>query len=191
MKLEKPMGWKDWEEPEFRVDPVLKDLVILAPVKAKGRVSAYSKSRLAVLEDLTTMPVLHVLAREKYGEWDEHLFRPGWVDGNWKNEVLDNVALYAIAVREATDVPKKSKYGVPSGTKEYRAAWRKDHPDAVRGAQKRAYAKRRELLIEAKRLQGMASPSARATTPEPEVQAEEDLLLSRLEALLGPPAAKP
>lgn len=77
------------------MEPLLLSLAVdfLEPISGIGRLS-FTTSRLAVLADGTTVPVLHLLARQKFGEWSASRF-PFWVDGNFRNETLANVDLAA------------------------------------------------------------------------------------------------
>jgi len=114
----------------------------------RGR-SRFTKSRLMVLAEGKSMPVLLVLAEAKFRKWDEQVEYPFWVDGDWTNETLANVSL-AKKSASGTGRPRTSSLGVPSGTVAYMKAWRLKNPDRVRAAQKRYLAKRRELLASLK-----------------------------------------
>ena len=55
--------------------------------------SNFTSSRLAILKDHTTKPVLTLLAEKKFGEWNRDDAFPFWIDGDPTNETLSNVAL--------------------------------------------------------------------------------------------------
>jgi hypothetical protein len=59
----------------------------------------YTASRLAVFEDGTTMPVLTLLAEQKFGTISKGLF-PFWLDGDPSHEHVDNVELAQATKRE-------------------------------------------------------------------------------------------
>jgi hypothetical protein len=131
---------------KFTTDPLLGKYTLLGPM---SRRSQWTKSRLVVLEDGTTMPVLQVLAREKFGTWDEKEKRPFWKDKDWTNETVDNVEL--VEVTEHRHAGRaKSQFGVPSNTKAYHKKWREANPKRTREASRR-YHERQKLLAEAAR----------------------------------------
>ena len=55
--------------------------------------SDFTSSRLALLKNNTTCPVLTILAERKFGEWRRADAFPFWIDGDSTNETLSNVAL--------------------------------------------------------------------------------------------------
>lgn len=63
---------------------------------ADGR-TKFTRSRLAILSDGTTLPVLLLLSFRKYGkapqEWEPSGLFPFWLDGDYKNETLENIEL--------------------------------------------------------------------------------------------------
>jgi hypothetical protein len=114
----------------------------LEPLTAR---SDFKKSRIAVMHDGTTAPVLDVLARRKYATgWEEDQF-PFWVDGNYRNEMLANVGLATKASNG--DARRRSAFGVPAGTKEYMKRWRAANRDKMKAAQQR-YADKQKRVLE-------------------------------------------
>lgn len=112
-------------------------------VEPLTRRSVYRRSRLAILNDGTTMPVLELLAREKFMKWEEDQF-PFWVDGDYHHEVPENVGL---ATRSSNgETRQRSSLGVPAGTKEYMKRWRERNKERVQASQRQYAAKRREVL---------------------------------------------
>jgi len=104
-----------------------------------SRKSPYTQSRIAIFQDRTTLPVLHLLAVRRFGSWPEKFF-PFWVDGDPTNETLENVAL-----AERMPVVRR-KLNLPSGPS-YRKAWRRQNVDRVRRYTREAQA--RQALREA------------------------------------------
>ena len=110
-----------------------------------SRRSTFRSSRLAVLHDGSTTPVLELLARRKFPSgWSEEQF-PFWLDGDRTNETLENVGL---ATRASTGRSgrQRSALGVPSGTKEYMRRWREANRERVHASQNRYTEKRRNVL---------------------------------------------
>lgn len=132
-------------ECRVRTEPFLLELArdFVEPLTERN---AFRASRLAVLHDGTTKPVLDILAAKRYPEgWDEDQF-PFWVDGNRRNEMLENVGL---ATRSSTgNAARRSSYGVPAGTKEYMRLWRAKNREKLRASQKR-YADRQRNVLDA------------------------------------------
>ena len=133
-----------------RVATLLHERRILEPINKRKK---YTTSRLVVQPDGTTVPVLRLIALEKFGQWTEAEYEPIWKDGDWTNESWDNVVLME-RVSETRD--KRSSYGVPAGTPEYYRRYRKANKDKIAAAQKRYNARKRDALramkeIEAKR----------------------------------------
>jgi hypothetical protein len=123
---------------QFLVKMVLR---FLEPV---GKRSVYTASRLAVLPDGTTVPVLFLLAKQKFGTWPEEQF-PFWKDGDRTNEMLGNVELATRATRPKRGT-QKNKFGVPAGSKEYMKRYREENRERVRDSQKRYTLKRRAVV---------------------------------------------
>ena len=107
----------------------------------------YTTSRLVIQPDGTTVPVLRLLALEKFGPWQEIEFEPIWKDGNWTNETWGNVMLLE-RLSEVRD--RRSTYGVPAGTPEYYRRYRKANKDKVAAAQKKYNERKRDALRAAK-----------------------------------------
>jgi hypothetical protein len=125
-----------------RTEPFVLDLVkeFLEPLTRR---SAFKMSRLAVLVDGSTIPVLDLLAKKKFGTWEEDQF-PFWVDGDRTNETLSNVGLATKASSGAGRT--RSALGVPAGTKEYMKLWRERNKEKVKAAQTKYTEKRRAVL---------------------------------------------
>lgn len=126
--------------------------------------SDFRRSRLAVLRDGTTIPVLDLLARAKFKSWEEEQF-PFWLDGNYLNESSSNVGLATKSSNGGAQ--RRSAYGVPAGTKEYMKRWREANRDKQRAAQAR-YAEKQKRVLEIA-----------------QEHAEEDPVLSRLLRAVG------
>jgi hypothetical protein len=156
----------------FTTEPFLLEYELLPPV---GRRKPWTQSRLAKVEDGTTVPVLRLLALEKFGPWREAERTPYWKDRDWRNETLDNVEM--LDVVESTGIRKVSAFGVPAGSKPYLKAWREANPEKVKAAQKRYREKRAALLREVRRPTDPGSPVA--LDPEP-----ENPLLKKMERLI-------
>jgi hypothetical protein len=85
----------------YRTDPDLLRLAsdFLPPLAGR---TPFTESRLAVLPDRTTVPVLFLLAVRK-GGWDPETHFPFWLDGDSTNETLSNVGF---ALLEKDSVPR-------------------------------------------------------------------------------------
>src|SRR5262245_59352658 len=68
------------------------DLAVGGFVEPIGRKGRYVTSRLAILADGSPMPVLELLAQQKFAEREPEQFA-FWIDGDYRNEVLSNVNL--------------------------------------------------------------------------------------------------
>jgi hypothetical protein len=114
------------------------ELAVGGFVEISGKKHPSRASRLAILADGTTAPVLLLLGRKRYVKItrEQVLY---WIDGDPSNETLANVGL---ATRSATGRRPRSSYGAPSGTREYMKAWREKNGERVRAAQKRWRASR-------------------------------------------------
>jgi hypothetical protein len=147
-----------------------------------SRRAGWTRSRLMVMPDGSPMPVLRVLARMKFGEWDEESHYPVWGDEDWHHELLSNVELMERVGIAGARRPR-SAYGIPSGTKEYHRAYHAANKDKVKAAQKKYHAKRRENLQKMKEeLAELQTRSVAPTTTE-----EKGLsLLEQLESLVDP-----
>jgi len=107
---------------EFKQDATAKRLVgtrrVILPPKRKG--SGWNWSRLVVTDE-GPVPILTLLAREVYPEWDSRHQIPFWKDRNPRNESAENVGLVESSTRRRK---LRSTLGVPAGTKEYWKAYR-------------------------------------------------------------------
>ena len=180
--------------PDGKIEPISTEpwlietaVRFLQPIGLKAR---HMRSRLAVLPDGTTSPVLLLLAKAKFltGAIDAE-FVPVWEDGDPRNETFDNVVL--LPRGEATGVirgkrgsrriklPTRSKLGVPAGTKEYMAAWRAANADRVRqyaiAAKARRDARKENMFKEVKTIEALV--------------VEHDPLLARLHSMVKSAAA--
>jgi hypothetical protein len=120
----------------MKTEPFLLEQAVdfLEPLNAR---SPFTASRLAILKDGSTFPVLRLLAERKFGSWPEGSF-PFWIDGDSSNETLENVAL---APRLRTE---RRRLGLPGGP-DYRKRWRAANRERVRQYGRNA-ALRRALL---------------------------------------------
>jgi hypothetical protein len=153
---------------------------LLPPVGGRGK-SAYTTSRLAVLRNGTTAPVLRLLAERKFSSWDEAERFPYWADGDHTNELLSNVEL---ATRMGAGSPrsKKGRLGAPAGSREYMRLWQKANKDKVAAAQRRYRAKRDALLATLQAKPEHASLAAELTNAlEASTTEERSIVLTRLE----------
>ena len=106
------------------------ELRIVPPISLTG--SKYYRSRLIVNEDGTTTPVLVYLAQRRYGGYNIKTHRPFWIDGDFTHEEEENVGLVEVGV-DASPRPRRSSYGVPSGTLEYQRKYREANRERLRG----------------------------------------------------------
>ena len=154
---------------------------LLDPVTKRRR---YVTSRLAVMTDGTTVPVLRLLARERFGEWDEKAFFPFWTDGDWRNETFVNVELCAVGKER-----ELSAYGVPAGTKEYFQRYREANRDKVQSAQ-RTYRRKRQEAFRSVKAALSALPESPAPAPVV-IDPDEPSILKELERLVEPNKTQP
>lgn len=161
---------------EGYVDPALRDSrIVEAP---SGDCAEEVRSRLVVLTDGTTMPVLRVLAREAGLVWDDAKERPEWRDPNARPlEIRENV--HIVALRTEPFI-RRSAYGVKSGTAAYRKAWRGAHPESVRRYAKASYERRKELIAKGRQL----AEIERGLEGKDLVEDLKDPVLSKLESLI-------
>jgi len=145
--------------------------IALSFIEPIGKRSAYTASRLAVLKDGSTRPVLLLLAERKFGTWPEEKF-PFWLDGDRTNETLENVDLATRPSRPTAPSGKRAKnpYGAPAGSREYMRRWRTANRERVNASQKTYAANRRAAV---------------AAASEPvDVAQQDDALFSKLDALI-------
>lgn len=130
-----------------RTEQFVLDLAAKGFIEPLSKRSAFKMTRLAVLEDGSTVPVLELLARRRFPQgWAEEQF-PFWIDGDRTNETLGNVGL---ATRASSGSKRtRSAFGVPAGTKEYMKLWRASNRDRVRASQHRYMMKQKESLAAA------------------------------------------
>ena len=143
-----------------RVKAALSGKKILNPISKRKK---YTTSRLVIQDDGTTVPVLRLLALEKFGPWSEIEYEAIWQDGDWTNETWDNVAVIQ-RLSETRD--QRSSYGVPAGTPEYYKRYRQKNKDKIAAAQKRYNERKRDALraVKAKLLEQEASTAAAGPT---------------------------
>jgi len=103
---------------------------------------SWTNSRLVVLDNGSTIPLLHVIAEAAHGFWDPNEVYPVWDDKNWTNESFTNTKL----IRKAVGRTKRSNNttGFPAGTPDYYRAYRAKHKDRNKAYNAAARAKRRE-----------------------------------------------
>jgi hypothetical protein len=156
--------------PNYISETLLARYTLLPPVSKR---KPYTTSRLAILDDGTTMPVLRILAREKFGEWDEREKFPFWIDKDWTHETLDNVELCAHS--ESDGQRPISSYGVPAGTQEYSRRWRAANTEKVKTSQRNYRRRRAEEHRRLRELErsGNVPTEDRSTLP-PLSQTEEE-----------------
>lgn len=110
--------------------------------------ASYSKqwtaSRLVDLGEGRTTPLLLLIARAKYGEFDPKTHLVFWIDKDCTNETWDNVGMVDNEVKSRAT--RKSQFGVPSASREYHRQWREKNKERVREYQKRRYHLMREAL---------------------------------------------
>ena len=115
-------------------------------VPAKGG-SSWTKSPIGVYEDGRMESVLVVLARTKYGPYDNDTHMAYWKDRDPSNVTWANVRVARRARRSRAVNP----YGAPSGTAEYWRAYRRAHPERMKTYQQRNTAKRKAELQQARK----------------------------------------
>lgn len=87
------------------------------------------------VKDRMFLPLLYVLARELYPNFDEYRFRPLWEDGNWTNESYVNIRLEIIgSLQNGIGRPKKSGILAPSTSIEYRREYQRTRLKKMREA---------------------------------------------------------
>jgi hypothetical protein len=123
-----------------RVKVLLEFKKVLDPMNKRKK---YTTSRLVVQPDGTTVPVLRLIALEKFGPWEEAAYVPIWKDGDWENETWPNVILLE-RLSETRD--RRSTYGVPAGTPEYYRRYRKANKAKIAAAQKKYNERKRDAL---------------------------------------------
>ena len=112
----------DMSEPSYKTDTYILTISSgFIPPVSPGRTN-FTTSRLAILSDNSTRPVLSLLAERKFGKWKRTEAFPFWIDGDPHNETLDNVAL---AQRERR--PRR-KLNIPPGD-EYKNQWKRENRD--------------------------------------------------------------
>jgi hypothetical protein len=163
----------------FVTEPFVEELAkggFLPPI---GHRSPYTTSRLAVLADGTTAPVLQILALRKYEKWPEDRF-PFWIDGAYENETLANVALATRASRRGTPrLRRRSAFGAPAGSKEYMRAWRAENRERVRANSKRFAEKRNAILKQLAAVDETAPSTVEAD------RIEDDPIIEKLRRAVG------
>ena len=157
-----------------RVATLLHERRILEPINKRKK---YTTSRLVVQPDGTTVPVLRLIALEKFGQWSDVEHEPIWKDGDWTNESWDNVALMD-RLSETRD--KRSSYGVPAGSPEYYRRYRKANKDKIAAAQKRYNTRKRDALRAMKEIEAQRGDSVVQSGPSA-LEAEGMDLLRELE----------
>jgi hypothetical protein len=145
----------------YTTDSSVVEVAVGGFVEPVGRRSSYTASRLAILADGTTKPVLLILAEALYTSWDEDKF-PFWVNGSRFLESASNVGLATRATGTSATRRRRTRstFGVPSGTKEYMKLWRAAHKENVRTSQ-RKYVARLTNLVQA--VQASSRPSLEDT----------------------------
>jgi len=132
-----------------RVKKLIGDLKVLDPPTTR---LGWTNSRLVVLQDGSTMPVLQIIA-EAHEPWDPSEFYPVWADKDWTNESFDNIKL----IRKAVHRTKRSnnKSGFPAGTPEYFQWYRAQHKDRnkIYNANARAARREREAQVLAMKIE--------------------------------------
>jgi hypothetical protein len=130
----------------------------------------WTNSRLVLLDNGVTMPLLHIIAEHNFGPWDPYEFYPVWCDRDWTNESLDNVRL----IRKPNPRSKRqvNKSGFPAGTPGYFKWYRQQHPDKVKQWARDAYERKREqqkqdveMRAELERLRAHVHPVEELTAP--------------------------
>jgi hypothetical protein len=146
---------------EFKQDATAKRLIgesrIILPPKRRG--ASWNWSRLVVTAE-GPIPILSLLAREVFPEWDSRTHVPFWKDRNPRNEAAENVGLVEQGSRRR---PRRSSLGLPSGTKEYWRAYRTKNKLQVR-----KYHKDRNAKLRADAEKWRTAVDAGAIAPEVE-----------------------
>jgi hypothetical protein len=103
---------------------------------------SWVNSRLVVLDNGSTIPLLHVIAEAAHGFWDPNEQYPVWADKHWTNESFDNTKLISKPTPRGKRPANKS--GFPAGSPEYHKWHRAQTKDKQKEYSKAAYARRRE-----------------------------------------------
>ena len=136
----------------MKTEQFILDLAVGGFCEPLSSKSASRASRLVVLADGTTAPVLLLLARRAFAKsFDEELQIPVWKDGDRTNETLANVSL-----RDRPSGRVKALKALKTGGREYMRVWRASHK-AAGAASSRKYAEKRAELV--RRVLGASPPS--------------------------------
>jgi hypothetical protein len=117
--------------------------------------SKWHTSQLVVMEDGSTLPLLWLIASDKFGPWDPDTLTPYWINGDYTNANHDNVEL---SNKPAERRSRNTSYGAPAGTKEYYRAYNMKNRDKQNAYQRRRYQKIRQERIELRNLKSRQGP---------------------------------
>lgn len=129
---------------EFRQDSIAQRLTdgrqIITP--SSTHASAWTWSRLVVMDDGLPMPILTLLAREVFPEWDPKIQHAFWKDHDPTNESGANIGFADVEFRRKRSKPA---LGMKSGTKEYWKKYRQLHADRLKTYHKERAVKQRQF----------------------------------------------
>lgn len=141
----------------------------------------WTASRLVLMDDGTTTPLLTLLAEAKFGPWDPKTHIAVWTDKNCTNESPDNVSLVELS-SIGSGRGRMSKFGIPSGTKEYFRRYAQENREKLREYRKTRYNERKTLYEENKKR--LAIEQLIESKPPIEAPAADELF-ERLQKLLS------
>jgi hypothetical protein len=162
------------------VEPI-KHLIqnIVYPLK---RYLGYRNTAIIVLKDGRHVPLLHYLAKVKYGDsYDMTQQEAIWSDTNWYNATPDNITLLDRTPHTSKRAgrPSRLNLGVPYGHPDYQRRYLEVTRDKQKEYRRKRYVKKRYEAIEAA---DQASTAPDDVLPDPQVDSMQgrlqDILLS-------------
>jgi hypothetical protein len=123
-------------------------------VYPEKRYLGYRNSPIIRLKDGRSVPLLHYLAKLRYGDaYDMTRQEAIWSDTNWYNATPDNITLLDLTDRTKTTKragrPSKLNLGVPYGHPDYQRRYIAATIDKQREYRRKRYVRKRNTAIEA------------------------------------------
>jgi len=141
---------------------------------------SWATSRVGVTATGELCSVLGLLARTRYGPFDDTVWLAYWADRNWRNESWDNV----LVARRRVHGPRQARpYGAPADTAKYRRAYYAANKARFQAAHARHRAKRAARLQELQDVERQFLAQMLGASPETPSPGEDEFLAS----LLTPP----
>jgi len=153
------MKWKFDTHPE--VLALVAGAEIVLPPSTRNQ---WTRSRIVLLPE-GPVPLLSLIAMNKFGKWDAAEQFPYWKDKNWTNESPDNAAMTETD-RMFNRRVKVSQFGIPAGTAEYARLYREKHRERINNYQKTRY----KAMNEARKKYASGELTVRSHIPEPLTQ---------------------